>query len=76
MAPVPGMSAAQELRDRWEQAEVAYRLKLNEYMHMPWTGQHVIPAGGDLLTPDKLADLTRLGRERDDARQAFFDAIS
>ncbi len=70
------MSAAQELHDSWEQAEVAYRLKLNECMHMPWTGQHVIPAGGDLLTPDKLADLTRLGGKRDDARRAFFDAIS
>jgi hypothetical protein len=70
------MATSQELHDSWEQAEVIYRLELNEYLHMPWRGQHVITAGGDLLTMDKLAHLTRLGQERDTARQAFSDSIS
>jgi hypothetical protein len=69
------MATPQELHDRWEQAEVAYRLELNQYMHMSWSGQHVIDSGRDFLTPDKLARLTGLGRERDDARKEFFDSI-
>jgi hypothetical protein len=69
------MASPQELHDRWEQAEVAYRLELNQFMHMPWGGQHVIESGRELLTSDKLARLTELGRERDEARQEFLDSI-
>ena len=69
------MASAQELHDLWEQSEVAYRLELNQCMHMSWGGRHVIDSGRDLLTPDRLARLTELGRDRDDARQEFFDSI-